>query len=138
MIKKSPKPRKHNRRKTQGKIIPNGVSLEKHENNIVVVFTELGYDVELIPTARQRQVKTADAIIDGLEWEFKTPRGKTTRSIQHIIKKAVSQSPNVILDARLMDLPDDVILRKVQYEANHTRSLRRLKLILGEEVIDIK
>ena len=124
--------------KPQGKIIPNGVSLEKHENDIVIVFTNLGYDVELIPTARQRKTKTADAIIDGLEWEFKTPRGKTTRSIQHIIKKAVSQSPNVILDARLMDLPDDVILRKVQYEANHTRSLRRLKLILGEEVIDIK
>lgn len=103
-----------------------------------MVFTELGYDVELIPTARQRQAKTADAIIDGLEWEFKTPRGRSTRSIQHIIKKAVSQSPNVILDARLMELPDDVILRKVQYEANHTRSLRRLKLILGKEVIDIK
>lgn len=30
-----------------GKIIPNGVSLEKHENDTVVYFTDLGYDIEL-------------------------------------------------------------------------------------------
>jgi hypothetical protein len=38
----------------KGKIIPNGVSLERHESETVVFFTELGYEVELIPPARVR------------------------------------------------------------------------------------
>lgn len=121
-----------------GRVISNGVLLKKHENDIVEVFVDLGYDVELIPAARRRRMKTADAIIDGMEWEFKTPRGKTTRSIQHILKKAVSQSPNVVLDVRLMDLPSEVVMRKVRYEAAHTRTLKRLKVILDDGVVDIK
>ena len=36
-------------RMKKGKIIPNGVILEKHEYKTILLFTEMGSDVELIP-----------------------------------------------------------------------------------------
>lgn len=38
------------RQTKQGRIIPNGVSLERHENDTIVFFTNLGYTIELIPS----------------------------------------------------------------------------------------
>ncbi len=37
----------------KGKITPNGVSLEKHEYDTVLFFTELGCDVELLPRSNR-------------------------------------------------------------------------------------
>ena len=48
-----------------GKIIPNGVSLEKHENDTVIFFTNLGFNIELIPPSNTPKAKTPDFIMDG-------------------------------------------------------------------------
>ena len=47
-----------------GKITPNGVSLEKHENDTVVFFTNLGYNIELIPPSNTPKAKTPDFMMD--------------------------------------------------------------------------
>lgn len=125
--------------KPQGKIIPNGVSLEKHENDIVIVFTNLGYDVELIPTARQRKTKTADAIIAGLEWEFKTPREGSTHALDRILRKATTQSQNVIVDIRLLKIPNDTALRRIAHVSRIIKTLQHLKVVAKtNKIIDIK
>ncbi len=61
--------------KKKGKIIPNGVSLERHEYETILVFTELGYDVSLIPKSNIKGVHAADIIINGEQWEMKCPKG---------------------------------------------------------------
>lgn len=38
--------------KRKGKIIPNGVVLETHEMATVVLLTEMGIDVELVPRSK--------------------------------------------------------------------------------------
>ncbi|MBR2659137.1 hypothetical protein IKD57_04655, partial [Candidatus Saccharibacteria bacterium] len=60
----------------KGKIIPNGVILEKHEYKTILLFTEMGSDVELIPKSDKKGVRTPDIIMDGLKWEMKSPKGK--------------------------------------------------------------
>ena len=54
-------------RMKKGKIIPNGVILEKHEYKTILLFTEMGSDVELIPKSDKKGVRTPDIIMDGLK-----------------------------------------------------------------------
>ncbi len=126
-------------KKSQGKIISNGVVLKNHEKDIVTIFTNLGYNVELIPTARRRQTKTADAIIDGLEWKFKTPHESSTRTLDRILRKAANQSNNVIVDLHALKVPDTIAIRRVKYVSKEIRKIQRLKVITkSTKIIDIK
>ncbi len=81
----------------KGKIIPNGVILEKHEYKTVLFFTELGIDVELIPKSEKEGVHTPDVIMNSLKWEMKSPKGEGKYLMQNTIQKAVKQSENIIL-----------------------------------------
>lgn len=100
----------------RGEVISNGATLQPHEQDIVDLFTEQGITVELIPTARQYHRKTADAVIDGLEWEFKTLRGYTTQSIERLLKKACKQSCNIVIDIRHTNLQERQAIAKIRYE----------------------
>ena len=42
----------------KGSLITNGVVLEVHETATIVLFLELGYDVELIPRSNQEGIFT--------------------------------------------------------------------------------
>ena len=85
-------------RMKKGKIIPNGVILEKHEYKTILLFTEMGSDIELIPKSDKKGVRTPDIIMDGLKWEMKSPKGKGRWLLENTLQKAVRQSPNVIID----------------------------------------
>ncbi len=71
-----------------GKIIPNGVSLEKHENETIVFFTNLGRNIELIPPSNIPKTKTPDFTMDGKSWEMKSPQGKSRVTVEHASKRA--------------------------------------------------
>ena len=84
----------------RGNIIPNGVVLEKHEYKTILLFTEMGKDVELIPRSKTSGVHTPDIKMDGVKWEIKSPIGKGKYLMSNTIQKAVKQSCNVIIDLR--------------------------------------
>ena len=66
---------------SNGKITPNGVSLEKHEYATVLLLTEMGYDVELVPRSTREGEHTPDIIIDNVKWEMKSPTGETSITV---------------------------------------------------------
>lgn len=84
----------------QGKIIPNGVSLEKHENDTVIYFTNLGYNIELIPTSHIPHHHTPDFKMLNEEWEAKSPKSAKKSTLEHTFQDALKQSPNIIIDLR--------------------------------------
>jgi hypothetical protein len=109
----------------KGYIVPNGVALETHENKTVVFLTELGFVVELIPPRpNDYRVKTPDAKINGKSWEIKAPRGNGKYTIDHILERAASQSPNVIIDLRRAKAPVRS-LAQVRSGAEKRKKLRR-------------
>jgi hypothetical protein len=59
--------------KRKGKITPNGVVLETHENATVVFLTEQGYDIELIPPSLHAGMRSPDIVMNNLCWEMKRP-----------------------------------------------------------------
>lgn len=121
-----------------GKIIPNGVSLQKHENDTVVFFTERGFDVELIPTSHIEGQRTPDFIMSGLAWETKSPVSNKHRAWRRAFFSAVEQSCNVIFDFRRIknyNGSEVKVLEKLFQESN---KIKHLKIITETgKIIDL-
>ena len=81
-------------RMKKGRIIPNGVILEKHEYKTILLFTEMGVDIELIPKSERRGIHTPDVMMGGLKWEIKSPKGDGKYLMQNTIQRAVKQRYN--------------------------------------------
>ncbi|MBR3323711.1 hypothetical protein IKG16_02390 [Candidatus Saccharibacteria bacterium] len=116
--------------KKRGIIIPNGVSLQKHENDTVIFLTELGHDIELIRKSNIKDIHTPDFWIDGkLKWEAKSPTGSGKYIFQNTIQQAVLQSENIVIDIRRMKLPQDKCIREFVKEFTLSKGAKRLKII---------
>ena len=115
--------------KNKGKIIPNGVVLKTHESATVVLLTEQGFDVELIPKSNIQGIHTPDILLDGIKWEIKAPTGEGKYLISNTIQKAVKQSHNVIVDLRRTKRHQSKCLRELEKEFEKSKSLKRLKVI---------
>ena len=121
----------------KGKIIPNGVPLQKHEYDTVLFLTELGYDVELIPKSNKEGEHTPDIRIEKLSWEMKAPKGEGKYLIANVIQRAVKQSPNVIIDLRRTKRHQTRCLAEIKKEFEKSRSLKRIKVITkARKVVD--
>lgn len=113
----------------KGKIIPNGVSLEKHEYDTVLFFTELGYDVELLPRSNRAGEHTADIRMERLIWEMKAPKGEGASLMKNTLQKAGRQSENVIVDLRRTKRHQMRCLKELEREFYISRRVKRLKVI---------
>ena len=122
-----------------GRITPNGVSLEKHENETVVYFTNLGYDIELIPPSNTPKAKKPDFMMDGKAWEMKSPQGKSRVTVEHAFKRAAKQSENIIIDLRRTKIPTNQVKASLEKLFKASRRIRNLKVITREqELLDFK
>lgn len=115
--------------KKRGKIIPNGVVLKTHENATVVLLTERGYTVELIPKSNINGVHTPDLIIDKVKWEMKAPKGEGSSLMKNTIQKALKQSENIIIDLRRTKRHQIKCLHEIEREFTHSKTINRLKII---------
>lgn len=117
----------------KGRIIPNGVSLEKHENDTVVFFTNLGCIVELIPPVLTPNSKTPDFMMDGQAWEMKSPSGNSKNTIERSFRKAARQSENIVLDLRRIKIDTNKALEICEKLFNASRRVRRMRVITGKQ-----
>ena len=113
----------------QGKITPNGVVLETHENATVVYFTQLGFDIELIPPSQLKGTRTPDIRMNGFEWEVKAPTGNSSNTIKRAFKTAIRQSENIIFDLRSSQLTDEVNITRLEKEFEDIKRAKRLLII---------
>lgn len=114
--------------KKQGKIIANGVVLEKHEIATVVFLASKGFNIELIPPVLEK--KTPDIKMGRLFWEIKRPTGNSKYTIQHAFKSALKQSPNIVFDLRSSKLHQRQAFNRLKHEFELSKGVNRLKVIL--------
>lgn len=112
-----------------GKIIPNGVSLQKHEYDTVLVLTELGYDVELIPKSNKLGEKSPDIRIGKVFWEIKSPKGEGKWLIKKTMQRASHQAENIIIDLRRIKIHQNKCLAEFEKHFKLSRRIKRLKII---------
>ena len=119
-------------------IIPHGVIPEEHELQSASVFTGLGKDVEFIAPRRTKDSTTPDIMIDGIQWEIKSPTGKSKTTVSNALRRAVKQSPNVIFDARRTTITDIEVEKEIKRNLKLTQSLKRILLITkSSKIIEI-
>lgn len=109
-----------------------------HEMHSALALGKAGYEVRFL--APRIISKTADAYVNGVLFEFKSPEGSSSRSIEHILKKAAKQSPNLVIDSsRVKNMRD----RSIQnflitwLKSNRTGIKRILFVNRSGDVIDI-
>ena len=124
----------------KGTIIPNGVVLKTHELATVVLLTEMGYDITLIPKSNKCGDRTPDIEMQGLFWEMKCPKGQGKYLIQNTLHKAARQSENVIVDLRRIKIHQTKCLRELEKHFMITsKRLKRMKIITKtKKIIDFK
>jgi hypothetical protein len=119
----------------QGKIIANGVVLEKHEIATVVFLASKGFNIELIPPVLEK--KTPDIKMGRLSWEIKRPTANSKYTIQHAFKSALKQSPNIVFDLRSSKLHQRQAFNRLKHEFKLSKGVKRLKVILkSKRIVD--
>jgi hypothetical protein len=117
-----------------------GAEPEPHEIQTALFLKKSGKDVKFLAPKNRDRVKTPDIEMDGLKWEIKAPISSGSRVVEHALRSATKQSPNVIIDLRRCKLTDERAMRQITHEADKRQStLKMLKVITkAKEAIDLK
>lgn len=102
---------------------------EKHELETAKYFAEKGKDIIFLPTRNMPKVRTPDILMDGLEWEIKSPKGKSSRTIEQNFRSAVQQSRYIIFDLRRLKQPEEPCIKKLKKEFASKGYVKRLLVI---------
>ena len=98
----------------------------KHELATAKFFSEMGKDVMFIEPSNIPEVYRPDILMDGVEWEMKSPIGSSKRTIEKNYHKAALQSKNIIFDLRRINVPEAICLKQLEREFYDKKSLRLL------------
>ncbi len=120
-----------------GTYIPAGRKPWPHELRVAGILANAGYRVEFIPESNS---KTPDISMGGVKYEIKSPLTISTNTLEHLLKRALRQSPNIIVDtSRMRKNHDDKVKLFLSNQARMRRQIRRLIMISKSgQIIDIK
>ncbi len=127
--------------KPRGKIvIEPGTNVWEHELRTAEALAAAGYTVMFVKKSEVDYEKTADTLINGIRWEFKSPTADNLKTVERNLKRARWQSGNIVFDCRRMrKLPDHAIEREVRKQAHAIPHIAKLLYVNKQgEIIDIK
>lgn len=106
-----------------------------HEIHTARVLALAGHFVEFLP---ESHLKTADILLDGIEFEMKAPETDKTSSLEQSIRNALRQCPNIIIDACRMKMRDDRARAFLVKKCNEQKQIKKMLYITKKgEIIDI-
>lgn len=119
-----------------GTFIAPGRKIWSHELHVAEILTLAGHNIEFI---EESNLHTADILLDGIEFEIKSPKTSNTNSLEHLLKKALKQSPNIIIDtSRMKHSRDDNIRKFLVAQAKSRKQIKKLIMVTKHgQIIDI-
>lgn len=117
-------------------IIPANANPWPHEQRVAKVLSLAGHTVEFLP---KLNTKTADILLDGVEFEIKSPRSNNANSLEHTLKKAIKQSYNIIIDtARMKNARNNNVQKFLITQVCIRKQIKRLLMVTKQgQIIDI-
>ncbi len=114
--------------KRQGKIIiAPDLNVWPHELKTAEALAKAGYTVEFIKKSNIDHERAADALIDDERWEMKAPESSHPSVVDKNIKKALSQSCNIVFDSkRMKNAKDSQVLHELEKSIASRRKIRSL------------
>lgn len=124
-------------KKKLGKItVPKGSIIQAHELMTATALSWTRYDVEFLAT---RTTRTPDVRFMGKEWEIKSPKGSSARTIENNMRVALKQSRNLVVDLQRIQRPEASALREVKTQVAKVRGLSNVLVVTkSREVIFLK
>lgn len=93
-----------------------------HERETAARLAAVGHNVHFRRPVNRTGIRTADALIDGCAWEFKSPQGASEKNtIANQFSRAKGQCDRLVVDAARLGLPDDIALAQVCRRMASTR-----------------
>ena len=89
----------------------------------------MGKDVVFIKPSSIPNTHTPDILMDGVEWEMKTPIGNCRRTIEYCFRKAVKQSNYIIFDLRKIHWPEKQCISQLEKEFKVRNYIKRIYII---------
>lgn len=111
--------------------------MDVHEKRTAdFLAVERGADITFLVPNRTTGQKTPDIEMNGLFWEIKCPKGKSSRTIENVIRQALRQSPNIILDLRRMDgrIPTTRFTSEIERQFKLTKTIKSIVVITRQEI----
>ena len=122
-------------RRRQGKIIvPKGMLVEPHELVTATALSWTGHDVEFIS---ERNIHTPDIMFCNKEWEMKSPKGNSSRTIENNMREALRQSKNIIIDLHRIKLPEQKCVATVKSRAAKLGHIRNVIVVTKTDKVII-
>ena len=120
----------------KGTFIVSGRKLWPHEMRVAEILTMAGHDIKFLG---ESNLHTADILLDGIEFEIKSPKSANANSLEHLLKKALKQSPNIIIDtSRMKNSRDDSVRKFLVSQVKSRKQIKRLIMITKHgQIIDI-
>ena len=109
-------------------IIPAGVKPWPHELRTAEIrFLE------------ESSLHTADVLLDSIEFEIKSPKSANANSLEHLLKKALKQSSNIIIDtSRMKNSRNNNVKKFLISQAKSRKQIKKLIMITKRgQIIDI-
>ena len=104
-------------------------SIEQHELDTVGRVAAQGHEVVFRLASDTAGVKTADAFIDSIEWEFKSPQGESLDSIYRVLREGRKQSPRIVLNLARSPLGTDEVLDAFTHAMDRYADIEKVVVI---------
>lgn len=117
---------------------PAGRRVWPHEDRVADILAEAGHYVEFLPEDRPH---SADILLDGVEYEMKSPRSFKTNSMEQLLKDALykKQCPNIIFDSlRLKGIRDGKVCEFLISQVKMRKKIKNLLFVTKRgKIVDI-
>lgn len=112
---------------------------EKHEFETAKLLADLGKDIVFIRPSAMPNTHRPDILMDGQEWEIKCPEGGGKRTIESILRKAITQSHFIIVDLRWIKLTEKQCLSQLELNFRTKPGIKKLIVIKkNREIVEFK
>lgn len=124
------------RKNRAGIYIESGRKVWEHEMRVAEILAAAGYYVEFL---LEGLLPCADIRLDGIEYEIKSPERFNANTLDHTMRNAIKQSPNIIIyTSRMKKVRDYKVQQFLVGQARKAKTLRRLLMITKQgKIIDI-
>lgn len=123
-----------------GKVIKvAGLNVWPHEQYMADQLANAGYTVEFIKPSDTKYESTPDVLIDGEEWEMKSPRASSLKAVRRNLKLAGWQSNKIVFTAkRMKGIPDKAVERELATQLVELPKIVAVRFITRHgKIIDI-
>lgn len=118
-----------------GVFIPSEREVWDHEMRVAKILAKAGYSVEFL---KENNQKSPDILLDGIEYEIKSPKTISTNTLEHLLKRGLRQCPNLIIDTSRTKMRDDKMRNFLTAQMRKTKQIKKMLLITKKSrIIDI-